>query len=597
MGSDVVELLIPYLKDKNNSIKGNVASILGRIGDKRAIKPLMPLLNDDDEIVQIRVSYALKNLDWKPTDKQLEMSYEFAKGDWKDPHTMDKGLQKIEEIINSPDLLPKPPIKPPIKPVPKSKPPIPSLKGKPLEIILPYLNDNDENIRIEAIKALKHVKDDKKVNLLIHSFEDKDEDVRYEAVKSLSKIKNLKAVDSIAQLLWDDSYLVQKKALEVLRKIGNANAVDPLIKALKDKVIYTEAFETIEKIGKSAITPLIKFLRDEDYWIRKNTAETLNKLGWKAKNETEKAYYLIAIDDSKGWEEIVKLGDFALEPLIKSLSYKKFPRFGDIIFPDDRAIALSELGEIALEPLIKALKEGDSNTRWGAAEALTFIGDVRALEPLAQALNDENSDVRHSAISAFSHYSDKEVIDVYIKYNMLKHKDIRVRFSAMRDIGWREDYRLVEPLLQALKEDNYRIIDSAVHSLSKLKEKRAVEPLIKLLKHKDSMIIRTAAEGLGDIGDVRAVEPLIGMLNNEDWQILREIINALGKIRDKKAVEPLIQLLNDKDKFIRLEAVEALTNIGDFTAIDPIYETIQKEKVNYIAEAMQKALEELRKKI
>ncbi|NVM01262.1 MAG: HEAT repeat domain-containing protein [Candidatus Helarchaeota archaeon] len=575
MGSNVVELLISYLKDENNRIRGNVASALGLIGDKRAIEPLISLLDDDHELVKIKVSYALKNLGWEPSNKRLEM-------------------------------IPKLPTKPLVKP--KLKHPIPSkkkkdsrakikIKGKTIEILLPYLKDDDKNVRLKAIKALKKIKDEKVVDLLIQSLKDKDSDIKYEAVKVLGKIKNPKAVNPLTKLLWDEFLSVQQQVLKVLGAIGDAKAVDPIIQALKDNAIYTNGFETIEKIGKSAIKPLIKFLRDDDYWIRHYTAETLEKIGWKPANETEKAHHLIAKDDYKGWEEIIKLGDFALEPLIQSLSYEKLPRFGDIIFPDDRAKALSKLGEIAFESLIKVLKEGNSNTRRCVAEALMFIRDVRALEPLAQALNDENSDVRHKAIGAFSHYSDEKVIDVYIKYNVFEHKDNRVRRSAMRDIGWREDYRLVEPLLQALKEDNWGIIDAAVHSLSKLKEKRAVEPLIQLLKHKDSMIKRKAVVGLGDIGDIRAVEPIIQMLKDEDWQNRQDAANALGKIGDKKAVEPLIQLLEDEDKFVRLAAVEALTNIGDFIAIDPIYETIKKEKVNYIVEAMEKALEELRKKI
>ncbi|UCH71432.1 MAG: HEAT repeat domain-containing protein, partial [Thermoplasmatales archaeon] len=474
MGSSVVELLIEYINDENKKMRYRVASVLGRIGDNRAIEPIKMLLEDDDELVRISARYALKNLNWNP--------------DLKTP-------QKP-----TPDQV----TKPARQSLKKDRTPKIKIKGKTVEAILPYLKDNDKNVRLKAIKALKKIKDEKVVDLLIQSLKDKDLDIRYEAVMALGKIKNSKALNPLTKLLWDEFLSVQQQVLKALGAIGDAKAVDPIIQALKDKVIYTNGFETIEKIGKSAIKPLIKFIRDDDYWIRHYTAETLEKIGWKPANETEKAHYLIAKDDYKGWEEIVKLGNFALEPLIQSLSYDKFPRFGDIIFPDDRAVALSKLGEIALEPLIKVLKEGNSNTRRYAAEALMLIGDVRALEPLAQALNDENSDVRHEAISAFSHYSDEKVIDVYIKYKVFEHKDPQVRKSAMRDIGWREDYRLVEPLLKALKEERWGIIDAAVHSLAELKEKRAVEPLIQLLKHEDSMIRGYAVEGLGDIGDIRA---------------------------------------------------------------------------------------------
>jgi len=92
-------------------------------------------------------------------------------------------------------------------------------------------------------------------------------------------------------------------------------------------------------------------------------AEALDQLGWVPKDDSEKTRYLIA---KKQWDELVKLGEPAVGPLIETLEDEDFNMCCGASIKEAMAV------------------------REGAARTLGEIGDSSALEALkqAQALND-----------------------------------------------------------------------------------------------------------------------------------------------------------------------------------------------------------------
>lgn len=60
--SRAVEALMGFLKDEENSVRRDVARILGKTKDSRAVGPLIVLLNDHDWIVQEQVVFALREI-------------------------------------------------------------------------------------------------------------------------------------------------------------------------------------------------------------------------------------------------------------------------------------------------------------------------------------------------------------------------------------------------------------------------------------------------------------------------------------------------------------------------------------------------------
>ena len=85
IGTPAVEPLIAVLNDRNSSVQvyENAASILGAIGDSRAIKSLTEILKVEVQSLRNKAAIALKTLDWNPDDREKEAIYHVALGNWK----------------------------------------------------------------------------------------------------------------------------------------------------------------------------------------------------------------------------------------------------------------------------------------------------------------------------------------------------------------------------------------------------------------------------------------------------------------------------------------------------------------------------------
>ena len=99
-----------------------------------------------------------------------------------------------------------------------------------------------------------------------------------------------------------------------------------------------------------------------------------------------------------------------------------------------------------MEPLIAALKDGDSDVRKAAAEALGEIKDPRAVEPLIAALKDEYSYVRQAAAEALDHLGWKPAQDESAAW----YWATKGKWNACVDIG----APAVQPLITTLGSTN-----------------------------------------------------------------------------------------------------------------------------------------------
>jgi HEAT repeat protein len=69
----------------------------------------------------------------------------------------------------------------------------------------------------------------------------------------------------------------------------------------------------------------------------------------------------------------------------------------------------------SIEPLIQALKDENPDIRASAANALGYIGDIRAVEPLILALNDDLREVRMNAAMALGKIGDSRALQPLIR--------------------------------------------------------------------------------------------------------------------------------------------------------------------------------------
>ncbi len=316
-------------------------------------------------------------------------------------------------------------------------------------------------------------------------------------------------------------------------------------------LIEKKDWKKLVQIGEPAVEPLIKVLEDDCSTVRSGAAKVLKKIGWKPSDEKEQVAYLIAQRD---WRELVRIGEPAVEPLIKVLGDEDgWDRYGE-------AEALGKIGDTkAVEPLIKLLDDESERVRIIAAWGLDKIGNSRAVELLIKALEDDRSTVRSGAAKILVNKGWKPSDEKeQVAYHIAKKY-------------WEELVRIGKP---------------------------AVEPLIKVLGDEDRWVRYGAAEALGKIGDAKAVEPLIKVLGDEDKWVWEAASEALEKIRWK-----LTQEFTDKTDELEKEKNEVTSKIKDLKLmyssgdlLDEEYEELRKpldEKVKQIDEELIKEPEDL----
>jgi HEAT repeat protein len=250
---------------------------------------------------------------------------------------------------------------------------------------------------------------------------------------------------------------------------------------LKKKDIREWAVKVLGKMGESAVGPLTRAMKDENYYVREVAAKALGEIG----DERAVEFLIHALDDEDHYVQeaaIMALGEIgdarAVEPLLMFFENKE--KYSGNIF------------------ILEIIKK--------AAEALGKIRDVRAVEPFIQILYDDMN----------NHFE--------------------VQWKAAEALGNIGDERAVKALIDALGKVGRGVSDEGTTHIINLAAEKAlikigtasVEPLIQSLKHSNPRFY--AARALGEIGDSRAIEPLVQILEDEDHYVRQVAANALYKM-------------------------------------------------------------------
>lgn len=199
---------------------------------------------------------------------------------------------------------------------------------------------------------------------------------------------------------------------------------------------------------------------------------------------------------------------------------------------------------------IDLLKDPDWVVRREAAITLGEMGDERCVEPLAGALRDGDWQVREVAIDGLGQIG-SPAVDVLLK--LLRDWDVRK--SAILALGRIRDERVLEPLMQQLRNDEF--MEDATDALVNLGEP-ALPGLIKALKDKEELVRKQAVIALGRIKSPDAIDPLIDMLQNKDWftrLTAAAALEAIGHERGREAIKPL---LKDSDMVVKMRVERIL---------------------------------------
>jgi HEAT repeat protein len=211
-------------------------------------------------------------------------------------------------------------------------------------------------------------------------------------VSCLGKIGDLRAVEPLIKVLTGNLSYLPSTAAVALGNIGDLRAVEPLIKMLTDdnEIARYARYEVAIALGSigdpRAIESLKKALNDRTPRVRAAAAEALEKLRWQPTVEIEKVYYFAA---KRKFRPLIGLGSIAVEGLINFLQHEAENVLRDGLDPTPLETVIEELGEIgdarAVQELAHMLDGGYARVQEAAAKALGKISDPSAVMVLIHA--------------------------------------------------------------------------------------------------------------------------------------------------------------------------------------------------------------------
>lgn len=195
------------------------------------------------------------------------------------------------------------------------------------------------------------------------------------AATALASMSAFYPQQKLLAVLRNGSDRVRKAVVEILLKSDDASNVLEVLASLRpdETATLVEAKDRLAEIrAKAAIDPLTKLLPDllgELHLWRPAARKKLAYLGWQPRTNEQRAIWL-GLDEPPQWDEIVKLGDHAAEPLITALAYKEE-------LADDVLRTLARIGGRVVEKQLARLKLFDN-----ALETLVSVNPSVAVRAL-----------------------------------------------------------------------------------------------------------------------------------------------------------------------------------------------------------------------
>ncbi|TFF87572.1 MAG: HEAT repeat domain-containing protein [Promethearchaeota archaeon] len=435
------------ISDDSLEIKCSTAKVLGNIRYEKAIKPLKWVIEQKTTDIDVKEAClkAIADIKFQKSEINLFINELNAKS------TSLKECVKNELLTLTPDDL------------------IPSLMSA---------IENDEYSEKHKMEIINLI--GLELASLYVAFEDLNYlNIKYPEIISLLKQNKVTLLETIVPNVKQEDTQILDNSLTILKVLGNSINKD-LIKFLRhdDFIIKKNAINLIGKLQiKEGVGVLLNNLDDVYDEVNKAIIEALGNIGeisavpdlLKVLNIEDFSYEYLDFDMK--WEIMDAIRNIYIQNKDTSYEYllENIDTDNDIL-KESVAYILGELeNEEFVEPLLKLLDEKNLDTRKNAAIALGKIGDKRAIQELIDIVYDENNYwlLKKVAIDA--------IFNIYLK-NLFEESKMSIEVN-------REFIQSTEKLIDYLKttQDHCRVKLSAIKLLEVFGGKTAIDALIKQL--------------------------------------------------------------------------------------------------------------------
>jgi HEAT repeat protein len=459
----------------------------------------------------------------------------------------------------------------------------PMAHGKPLQYWIDALKDEEALVREEGILVLTDLGPAAKDALpeLTKLLKDPNLPVRVKAATALFRIdrqQGKNAVPALCDGVKQGNSTERIQAIQLLGQIGPdaKDACTTLLETLNetDGNLRNTASFALNQIGEAAVPPLKDALKHKEAAMRQVAAETLGRMGPKAKDASD-----------------------ALKDRLKDDDGLTRVKAAQALWFIERQI------EVTVPVLGEGMKDKDVNVRRAASLALLQL-QPRPKETLpifTAALKDEDAVTRVQAAQAVWEINHKvdEVLPVLlgvVKDPKEHALALNQTLTVLNQMG-SEAKAAVPPLVELLKAPNNNLYVYGVTNTLGTIGPASVPPLAELLANKDTepRILYPVIQALGRVGPEGA-DPLMKALDHENATIRPQVVMSLGQMGPaaKAAVPKLADMAKGGDANLRNNAINALMQIGpDARAAVPTLVENLKDPNQYVVTQSLQALRQI----
>lgn len=395
--------------------------------------------------------------------------------------------------------------------------------GEPsIDPLIESLSEINVDVKINSIKTLGDIGDEKAIDPLIDALNDYDDSfVRKYAAKALTQIDNERVIEPLIEAIDDDSFYVRRSVAKSLGILGDIRAVEPLCNCLKDQnaTVRISAAVSLGYINSDdSVDDLIDCLGDRNHEVVKIVENTIIKL----KGEE----FLEEIKISKKSNE---------DSNQTALNKEEFLVLIDNIFDDDpdvRVEAAQKFGDIkhekSAEYLLKALKDSDEDVVIAAVISLGKLGFPNTIKPIISLLKCSLS-VRAAAEEALIDFGSKAL---NIITEALEKEDEDVRYALAIVLGSIEDKMATNLLIKLIRDSDQDVKFKAIDLLGHKKDNISVPFLLKLYEEEDFETKKHIMKSLGFIGSFEVLK-ILDNIDEPNWKLQKLIDINKRKIASK----------------------------------------------------------------
>jgi HEAT repeat protein len=335
-------------------------------------------------------------------------------------------------------------------------------------------------------------------------------------LRVLAKIGDSRSLNDLLQALEDSDDGVRREAVKALSQIGDGRAVAGLLQALKDDAVFAAAVFALGVIGgEQALNGLLPILRSEYADIRRIAVTAMGNLVRKPGQKPSSEIFHSGLSSDLPLSSVQELEPtsqaIVLNRLLQTLSQDV-----NASVRSEAAFALGNIAcEPALIGLLQALKDKHRYVRRAAAVVLEKIGDDSVIADLFQVLHDKCREVRELAAMSLLSINGLDSTITYL-LRMLEDKNTGVRQRAVCGLGEILDssearqlrksktrqtsaHHAFNRLCQALRDRNFKVRWLAATSLDSIDREQAVNELLQTLNARRFGVWLSSVSALGII--------------------------------------------------------------------------------------------------